>query len=291
MLIVLGEMSGVRRYGNILVYPATGRLVFATDFHGQIDDFRRVATRFRRRMARGEDLYLLFAGDFVHGPRPDQVSGWLKKDESPAVLRALEGLLAEFPQRVHSLLGNHEHGHLGGPKTQKFYRGIDDDVSALERRLGAARTAEVCELFSTFALLALTPCGVMFTHAAPGVRAATLADIAAARLDRAERLVMELLWPRVISRSDHLDAVFERLKFGGVTPTIAAYGHDVAPQGIDRDSYRQVVISTSFAIPDRHKLLLELELSTRYPDPSALREGIELVHLYPEKALGRPLPV
>ena len=131
----------------------------------------------------------------------------------------------------------------------------------------------------------------MFTHAAPGASQTTLTDIASARLDRAESLVMELLWPRVIDSPERLEAVFNSLKFGGVTPRIAAYGHDVVPSGVDRDSYRQVVISTSFAIPDRHKLLLEIELSSSYQDPFDLREGIELVHLYPEKALGRPLPV
>ena len=284
-------MGGIRRYGNILVYPPTGRLVFATDFHGQIEDFRRVVSRFRTRVARGEDLYLLFAGDFVHGPRAEQVSGWLKADHSPTILIELQALLAEYPERVHSLLGNHEHGHLGGPKTQKFFRGIDDDVSALERRLGAERTAEVCTLFSTFALVALTPCGVMMTHAAPGLSDTTLTDVAAARLDRASRTVMELLWPRVISNPERLDAVFEIMKFGGILPRIAAYGHDVVPSGVDRNSYRQVVISTSFAIPDRNKLLLDLDLSADYQDPFDLREGIELVHLYPERSLGRPLPV
>ena len=282
-------MSGVRRYGNILVYPSTGRLMFATDFHGQLADFRRVVSRFRARAERGEDLYLLFAGDFVHGPRADQVSGWLKTDESPAVLTELETLLEEYPERVHSLLGNHEHAHLGGPRTQKFYRGIDDDVSALERRLGKDRAAQVSKLFSTFALVALTPCGVMLTHAAPGVSESSLTDIASARLDRAERAVMELLWPRVISNPSRLDAVFDVMKFGGITPTIAAYGHDVVPTGVDRGSYRQVVISTSFAIPDRNKLLLELDLSASYQDPFDLQEGVELVHLYPERALGRPL--
>ncbi len=284
-------MGEIRRYGNILVYPAQGRLIFATDFHGQLADFRRVVARFRSRVVRGEDLYLLFAGDFVHGPRADQIRGWLKTDDSPTILRELEALLKEFPDRVQSLLGNHEHGHLGGPKTQKFYRGIEDDVTALEKRLGASRTAEICALFSSFALVALTPCGVMFSHAAPGVIDATLSDIAAARLDRAERPVMELLWPRVVSSPDRLDATFDIMKFGGVTPRIAVYGHDVVPTGIDRNSYRQVVISTSFAIPDRHKLLLELDLSRQYEDTFDLREGVELVHLYPEKALGRPLPV
>ena len=52
-----------------------------------------------------------------------------------------------------------------------------------------------------------------------------------------------------------------------------------------------MVISTSFGIPDRHKLLLEIDLSQHYQDPFDLREGVELVHLYPEKALGRPLSV
>ena len=49
-----------------------GRLLFATDFHGQLEDFRRVVAIYERRRAAGEDLYLLFAGDFVHGPAYDR---------------------------------------------------------------------------------------------------------------------------------------------------------------------------------------------------------------------------
>ena len=94
----------VRQYGKILVYPARGRLMFATDFHGQLQDFMRVTTRFVQRRQGGEDIYLLFAGDFVHGPRPGQSGRWLHRDQSPEILEVLEELLRQHPGRIHACL-------------------------------------------------------------------------------------------------------------------------------------------------------------------------------------------
>ena len=281
----------VRRYGNILVYPATGRLMFVTDFHGQVADLRRAIARFTARLARGEDIYLLFAGDFVHGPAPGQVTGWLQKDESIAVLDELVPFLEAHPERVHSLLGNHEHGHLGGVPTRKFYRGIEDDVSALEERLGPHRTEAVRALFSTFALLALAPCGVMFTHAAPDLDPThpdLLRTLASARLDQRDPVLLSLLWPRAVQSRERMQAIFEALRFKGIHPRIAAYGHEIAPRGVDRSEPDQVVVSSSFAVADRYKTFLDVDLSAAYSSVADLREGIELVRLYPERAIGRP---
>ena len=48
---------------------------------------------------------------------------------------AYAGLAAQYPGRVHALLGNHEHGHIGGPHTAKF---AADEVALLEQILGPA---------------------------------------------------------------------------------------------------------------------------------------------------------
>lgn len=278
----------VREYGKILVYPATGRLIFATDFHGQLADFQRLAARFTARRARGEDLYLLFAGDFVHGPRPAQPGRWLVDDESPALLDALQVLLDAHPGRVHSLLGNHEHAHLGGMPTRKFYRGIDDDVTALERRLGPARAAQARALFRSFSLLALAPCGVLFSHAAPNLalEPGLLHRLATARFEQRDDALLQLLWPRAVP-DERMDEILAALRFKGIQPRIAAYGHEIIPSGVDRSSLRQIVVSTSFAVADRFKTFLELDLSGSYADTAALREGRELVRLYPERCVGR----
>jgi len=286
------ERMNVRRYGKILVYPPEGRLIFATDFHGQIHDFRRIVQRFKSRLERGEDLYLLFAGDFVHGPGPGQVSGWLQRDESVTILQELEVLMESYPQRVHSLLGNHEHGHLGGRPTQKFYRGLDDDVNALNRRMGPRMGRAMRSLFSTFSLVALAPCGVVFSHAAPNLDPSNhedlLREVAMARYDKRDPVVLGLLWPRCVHQPERLDAFLEAMRFKGIQPKVSAYGHEIVPEGVDRSLHKQIVVSTSFAIAARYKTFLELDLSANYSDPADLREGVELVRLYPERAVGQP---
>ena len=278
----------VRQYGKILVYPASGRLMFATDFHGQLQDFLRVTTRFVQRRQDGEDIYLLFAGDFIHGPRPGQGGRWLHPDQSPDLLDSLLDLLEQHPGRIHALLGNHEHAHLGGLPTQKFYRGIDNDVAALARRLGKKKALRAEALFQSFSLLALSPCGVIFSHAAPNLRPepGLLHKIATARFDQREDALMRLTWPRGVE-PDRLDAVFRRLRFKGIQPRIAAYGHEIIASGVDRSMHRQIVVSTSFAVADRVKTFLELDLSAQYQEVADLRDGIELVRLYPERAIGR----
>lgn len=277
----------VREYGKLLVYPDSGRLLFATDFHGQLLDFQRLAARFSARRARGEDIYLLFAGDFVHGPRPGQRRGpWLQHDRSPELLDALAALLRAHPGRVHSLLGNHEHAHLGGVHTQKFYRGLDNDVTALNRRLGA-RLDEVQGLFRSFHLAALAPCGVFFSHAAPDLPDTPdlLHRITTARFDQRDEVLLKMLWPRGVSDA-RIDAVLDAMRFKGIRPRVAAYGHEIIPSGVDRSQHRQIVVSTSFAVADRVKTFIELDLSAEYTCAEDLRPGIELVRLYPERAAG-----
>jgi hypothetical protein len=282
-----GSAVTVREYGKILVYPARGRLLFATDFHGQLRDFQRMAARFSARRAQGEDLYLLFAGDFIHGPQPGRVGRWLEEDESPALLDALAALLEAHPGRVHSLLGNHEHAHLGGASTQKFYRGLDNDVTALDRRLGVLGRQRACAMFRSFSLLALAPCGVLFTHAAPNLEATDdlLHRLAAVSYDGRDENLLGLIWPRGV-RPDRIDAVLIALRFKGIYPRVSAYGHEVVPSGVDRSEHRQIVVSTSFAVADRVKTFLELDLAAHYEDTDDLRDGRELVRLYPERSIG-----
>lgn len=283
----------IRRFGHVLVYPARGRLIFATDFHGQLEDFRRVVARYEPRRARGEDVHLLFAGDFVHGPAlprerwPDHL-GDFHEDGTPAILDELEALLARDP-RVRSLLGNHEHGHVGGPHTQKFHRS-PDEVRWLEARLGPERTARARALFRTFALAALAPCGLLFLHGAPACRAAGFAEVAAARLEGWERLrildiydvpvVGELLWAKSAD-PDLAEDFLERMRFEGIRPRVAVYGHDIIADGFERVAANQLIVSTSFGLRRAKKTLCEVDLAGRYTGAADLAEGRELTPLWP----------
>jgi hypothetical protein len=285
-------MSAIRAIGRVLVYPPRGRLLFATDFHGQLDDFRSVVARYEARRTAGEDLYLLFAGDFVHGPAyareefPEHL-GDFHADGTPEILAGLEALLARDP-RVRSLLGNHEHAHIGGPRTQKFHRS-PDEVEFLEACLGPERAARARALFERLSLAALTPCGILFLHAAPQVRAAGFAEVAAARLDAAPGrkildfydvpILGELLWAKSADRAI-ADRFLERMSFEGMRPHVAVYGHDIIREGVDRVAANQLIISTSFGLRRAQKTLCEVDLAAMYRSADDLRRGVELYPLY-----------
>jgi hypothetical protein len=283
----------IRQVGHVLLYPPRGRLIFATDFHGQIDDFRAVVAGYTARRAAGEDVYLLFAGDFVHGPAysadrfPDHL-GDFHEDGTLEILAELETLLDRDP-RVRSLLGNHEHAHIGGPHTQKFHK-RPDEVEFLEARLGPEGTARAHNLFRRFALVALTRCGILFMHAAPQVRAGGFAEVASVPLDGYGGRILdiydvpiigELLWAKAAD-PEIAAAFLERMAYDGMQPRLAVYGHDIIREGMDRVAANQLIVSTSFGLRRAQKTLCEVDLGGKYETVDDLREGLELVALYPE---------
>ena len=73
----------------------------------------------------------------------------------------------------------------------------------------------------------------------------------------------------------------------GLTHKFGSSGCTSGAMMVDRSMHRQIVVSTSFAVADHVKTFLELDLSARYLQVSDLRDGIELVRLYPERAIGR----
>src|SRR4029077_17792000 len=133
------------------------------------------------------DAHILFTGDLIHGPHIDPEDwpdflGEYYRDASGEVMIAYAGLAAQYPGRVHALLGNHEHGHIGGPHTAKF---AADEVALLEQILGPSATARMHSIIHTFSLAAVTRCGAVFTHGAPAAQIDSLADLEAADLSGA----------------------------------------------------------------------------------------------------------
>lgn len=266
--------------------PAKGTLVIGTDLQGNLRDFQQLHRHF---VSLGADAQLVLTGDLVHGPDEETASQWPDflgtpyRDESPALIEAFLAAQRAAPGRVHCLMGNHDHAHLGGPVTSKFH---DDEAAHLEAMLGPERTAQWREAASRFPLVIVAPCGVVMTHAAPGLP-----------LEREEQLVGipwdsyrgdsipeffqrpvlgPLLWAR--SASDEDVAQFLSV-LGG---TVAVFGHDVVREGFARDGERQVVVSTSFGLFDQDKVFVQVELGDHYADAKALRGGLELRKLYPD---------
>ena len=276
---------------RVLRLPDKGRLLVCTDLQGCMRDFNRFVEIFEQALIEYQgDAHVLFTGDLIHGPHiepedwPDFL-GEYYRDQSGEVMIAYAGLAAQYPGRVHALLGNHEHGHIGGPHTAKF---AADEVALLEHILGPAGTARMRGIIHTFALAAVAKCGAVFTHGAPAAVIDSVADLEAADLSGAHYaspldvldtpIVGKVLWARSATETEAKR--FLRAMHG----TMAIYGHDVIPEGFERIGDEQMVVSTSFGVFDTNKIYISLDLAAKYRSVQVLRIGHEILPLYPDKA-------
>jgi hypothetical protein len=279
---------------RVLRFPDRGRLLVCTDLQGCMRDYRRMVDLFEQALHTYQgDAHLLFTGDLIHGPHIDPEDwpdflGEYYRDASGEVMIAYAGLAAQYPGRVHALIGNHEHGHVGGPHTAKF---AADEVALLEQILGPAATARMRGIIHTFALAAVTKCGVVFTHGAPAAQIDSISDVEAADLSGAQYssplevldtpVVGKILWARSATEAE------ARRFLRAMTGTISMYGHDVIPEGYETVGDEQIIVSTSFGLFDQNKVYASLDLSARYRNVHDLRVGQELLPLYPDKAPAR----
>lgn len=278
---------------RVLRLPDHGRLIVCTDLQGCLRDFERIVELFHAARAdSGGDAHILFTGDLVHGPHIDPEDwpdflGEYYRDQSGEVVEGFVALRDKFPGFVHAIMGNHEHGHVGGPHTAKFAM---DEVVLLESILGPVRSEWLRDVLCDLPLIALAPCGAVFTHGAPAAEIDSLQEIEDAEIDlRAIAVdspvdifqvpvVGPLLWARSAS------AETARRFLSAVGGTISLYGHDVIPEGFERVGDEQMVVSTSFGVFDVNKVYLDLDLGARYQTVTELQVGREILPLYPGKA-------
>jgi hypothetical protein len=271
--------------------PDQGTLLFATDLQGNFDDYERMKTIYAEEEAAGNDPVLLFAGDLVHGPArtmadpavwPDYLGSFYEDRSAEIILD-----FADFTSRARalSLLGNHEHAHIGGPVVSKFH---DDEAAVLDARLGPHRD-RIRSFLRTFPLLAVARCGARFTHGAPRV---TEPDLDAfERLDyegyetRCIQSMIEqgtvggLLWSRY-AEPERARAFLAATALDSGASGFVAFGHDVVREGFDKVGHEQICISTSFGCHDHNKYYLRLDLAARYRSVHDLRIGKELRTLH-----------
>jgi hypothetical protein len=284
-------MIPFQEMARVLRLPDRGRLLVCTDLQGCMRDFQRMVELFEHALLEHDgDAHLLFTGDLIHGPHIDPEDwpdflGEYYRDASGEVMIAYAGLAAQYPGRVHALLGNHEHGHIGGPHTAKF---AADEVALLEQILGPAGTARMRGIIHTFSLVAVSRCGAVFLHGAPAAQIDSIGDLEAADLSGAgyaspldvldTPVVGKILWARSATEA-------EARRFCRATnSTMAIYGHDVVPEGFEKVGDEQMVVSTSFGVYDANKIYVSLDLAHRYRGVNDLRIGHEILPLYPDRA-------
>ncbi len=275
---------------SVLRLPNKGHLIVCTDLQGCLADYNRIVEIFLESNAQADDTHLLFTGDLIHGPyiEPHQwpdFLGQFYRDASDRVVSSYQELATQFPNQVHALLGNHEHGHIGGPHTAKF---ANDEVALLETRIGRQKSSQMKALFATFPIAAIAPCGVFFSHGAPAANIQSIREIEDIDLDEAagetptDVLITPVLGPLLWARSAPDYAAQRFLKAVGAN--IAVYGHEVVPSGYQQIGHQQLIVSTSFGLPNSNKVYLRLDLSGDYQTVHDLREGCEILPLYPDQA-------
>lgn len=274
---------------RVLRLPDRGSLLVCTDLHGNLGDFRRMRYLFERTLERSPRSHLLFSGDLVHGPNYSRAEwpsylGSFYEDCSGQLLDEFSELRDRHPGQVHALLGNHEHSHIGGPHTPKFWA---DETAHFEHTVGPERSARYQQLFRSFHVVALAPCGLAVTHAAPNAEVESIEEIEQLPYEgyetmnvlalQAMPLLGRLLWargcPTRVARR-FLDALADP------APNVVAFGHEIVTRGFEIIDDAQLLLSTSFGVADDHKYYLQVDLAGRYDSTAALRVGQELRRLH-----------
>lgn len=269
--------------------PPRGTLLISTDLHGNGEDFRALRDRFLSATRHSAEVHWAVLGDSVHGPdaaaRAEHPELYDYPDESGAIVLELLSLRQRFPEQIHYVLGNHDHAHIGGPRTRKFY---DDEAAYLESRLTATERVALRALFCTAKLALFSPCGALLCHGSPDDTLRTAADLDAiplelSRCDAYQRRVLATFLTSYGQRSEVTARLLQRLSAGGRELTFVVHGHDRDESGWFTEGDNQAC-PVIFGAPRAHKRMLCLDLATHYPSVHALRDGIEIQRVHAEPA-------
>jgi hypothetical protein len=255
---------------RIVDLPAHGTLLAATDFQGNLRDFKRIQTLFEIRRKKDPDTFLVITGDLVHGPEfgleewPEHLGSYYM-GESKEVLLAAYQLQQKYPERVFYLLGNHEHAHVGGPVVGKFFM---DEAARLEEILGPDQSNWFREWLLSWPLVAVAEqAQICLLHGAPFAAIQSRQDIERIVFDDYEHVMPYELPSRTVlgailwARGAKPERARQFLRALHPKLATAIHGHDVAREGFYVEGETHICVSTSFGCFDGDKVYVEWDLS------------------------------
>ena len=276
--------------GRVRILPEAGQLLVSTDLHGNREDFERLLGIFATLRKRADDpstVHWALLGDLVHGPSTAATMRFPERlgyrDESPALVEALIVLREEFPDNVHLVLGNHDHGHVGGPHTSKFYI---DEVDALEGRMSEDAIARMHALFESALLALAAPCGLLLCHGSPDEQLTSLEQLDGAPLrhdpDPARGAMLRALLTSYGQSGPVTERMLRQISRPDLDLRVVVHGHDVDLDGWYTEGGNQAC-PVLFGAPPRNRRYIVVDLGARYEKAEDLREGHEVRRLYPER--------
>ena len=262
-----------------------GPLLVSADLHGHLADFERLVAIFRESVARGEDPLWVGVGDWVHGPNAAEPSTVTDRDGAPLydypddsadILRRLFALMDAHPGRILSVLGNHEHAHIGGPRTSKFHA---DEAAYLESRLSPAEVKDAHRRFRSWPIaIAVPSLGAVVTHGALAGPIECAADLEAIEWEgrmpeRAWQIARTMVAYGYVSDGDQrlLDAL-------GPDYRLILHGHDRDEDGYSASGQHALLLCSSFGARRDSKTYVWLTAPRTLTE---LRPDHELRRLWP----------
>jgi predicted phosphodiesterase len=264
-----------------LVLPPRGVLIANTDIHGNLEDLRALRRIFE---AEGPDAHWVILGDIVHGPddraRQHHPELYGYEDASGRVALEIAEAMREHPGRVHFVLGNHDHGHIGGPHTGKFHR---DEVEHLEARLSTDERAALQAILEGALYAVIAPSGLFLSHGSPNDSLKRLEDLDSihpAGNDAYGSGVLQSFLTHYGQRDDTAERFLAAVSKSGVPVTVVVHGHDRDERGFFIEGERQLCLCI-FGAPREAKRYLRADLASHYTSARDLEDGVEIRRLYP----------
>lgn len=269
-----------------LVLPARGVLLISTDVHGNAGDFARLEAIFAETRKAEPETHWVILGDVVHAPdaaaRKSSPDLYDFDDGSMRIVDRILALEKAARGYVHFVLGNHDHGHAGGPHTHKFH---GDEVTALEATLSDEERLRLRGLCERALLAVAAPCGVLLTHGAPDATLERLDDLDDMPLDikamtAAQASVMRALLTSY-GQPDHvcIPMLANVSRASGLDLRVVVHGHDRDEKGFFREGGHQVC-PVIFGAPHANKRYIRLDLAAHYEGAAEVREDFEILRLH-----------
>jgi len=226
-----GYREEMKITGGLVVLPRKGKIVVVGDLHGDLESLIHILrkSRFLERTAAGEDVKLIFLGDYGdRGPY------------SPEVYSLVLRLKRDHPERVILLRGNHE--------APPDLLGMPHDLpSDFQRKFGSAGRdlyLSLVRLFQGLHQAVLVEGAYLLLHGGAPSQASTLKDLAYAHQTHPSTSHLEeILWsdpeddiagvypsPRGAGRLFGEDVTARVLALAGAKVLIR--GHQPCPEGV-----------------------------------------------------------
>jgi predicted phosphodiesterase len=280
---ILSDTHKPHRYR---ILPNEGKLMVSTDLHGNAEDFFALRDRFLSLFSLDSHSHWVILGDLVHAPNAASRSEYPQLydygDGSIEIVQAVSDLIATYPERIHFVLGNHDHAHIGGPRTAKFY---PDEAAQLESSLTSTQITTLHTLFQSALLAISTTSGLFLSHGAPGIELDSISEINDLPLNQSlwtpqQHCIFEHLLGSYGQPPEKADLFLLRIsKLTGIKHTIIIHGHDRDEDGFFTEGHNQCC-PCIFGSPKYKKSYLLLDLASYYRDVSQIRRGIELFYLH-----------